>query len=107
MHTYLIDEIEKLRSDRISAERVGSILMSLNRQLKTFGDKKPTIEDKSYSAWEEKYYEIKHLIEYADRLKESMSEADTGRLEECIDDLQIAAMDFQMIYGGLNTIKVY
>lgn len=103
MRMKLLDEIERLRADKVTHERIGSVIMSLEGNLKELRKKSPAEDSTEYSAWEEKYYEIKHLIEYAQRLEDMIK--DRADIAMPLEDLKAAARDFGRIYGGLKTWK--
>ncbi len=104
MHTYLMKEIEKLRADKLSRERAGSIVMSLNKYLKQLEDSAPPYDDKGYNMWEEKYYEVRHLIEYAEALREAAEGKSSAA--RAVEDMRTAAADFETIYGSLKGWRI-
>ncbi|MDD6763007.1 MAG: hypothetical protein PUD92_05155 [Clostridiales bacterium] len=106
MQIYLLGEIQKLRADKLSREKTGSIIMSINQNLKKLKDREPKHDAEGYNDWEERYYEVKHLGEYADALANSVSSGDIDKINAAIDDIKAAAEDFQLIYGGLETWRI-
>ncbi|MGN0182723.1 MAG: hypothetical protein ACI4DP_10010 [Candidatus Ornithomonoglobus sp.] len=103
---YLLDEIQKLRADKLSQEKTGSIILSINQNLKKLKDREPAPDAADYNDWEERYYEVKHLGEYADALANSLSTGDADKISAAVDDFKAAAEDFQLIYGGLETWRI-
>lgn len=106
MHMYLLSEIQKLRADRLSREKTGSIILSINQNLKKIKDMEPAADAADYNDWEERYYEVKHLGEYANALSDSVSSGDKDKISAAILDFKTAAADFQLIYGGLETWRI-
>jgi hypothetical protein len=102
MYGFLIDEINKLNPAKTTKEKIASVTMGLEKKLEKYAEIKPPRTADEYSAWEERYYEIKHLIEYADAAQKAVKGKNNEKIAESIEDFKQAARDFQMIYGGLE-----